>query len=137
MYSSRNEFAGPVAFPGFATPFTELPFQEMCGGFNGRSLGGDLFEGLFGNAFPFVQDNTENVVKVIELYDLEDQDVEVNLENGMVEIKGEYSKDIDATRIYHKFEIPEGKLVKSATFLKDPSGNKLVILFTDNEGTRD
>lgn len=91
------------------------------------------FGGLFDQVFSFAHDDTESVVKVIELHDLEKQDIDVSQNGDLITVQGEYSSEIDATRIFEQFVVPKGKQVKTTQFIKNSGGNKLVILFEDRD----
>lgn len=88
----------------------------------------------------FVVEDDSNVVRVIELYDLEKQDVDVTVEDRTITVKGEYGTDLDATRVYEQFPEPEGMYLKSTHFVKRGGSNKLVLIFdqvSDEDGIRD
>lgn len=104
------------------TPWTDFPKFDF-----------DLsFSKIFDNAFP-LNPQPSDVVKVIDLYDLEKNDVEVFTDGNVVTVKGEYSSDIDATRVYERFYLPEGKEIATTKFVRGSAGNKLVIVFQDTE----
>lgn len=114
--------------PGHGSVLTEMkmPFPD--------------FSGMFDQVFSINSTNDSDVVKVIDLFDLEKQDVTVEVENRIVTVKGEYSSDIDATRVYEEFPEPEGMYLRSSQFVKRGGMNKLVLIFdevNDEEGNRD
>lgn len=107
------------------TPWSDFPkFDLVDFGLN--------FNKIFENAFP-INPQESDVVKVIELFDLEKNDVEVHTDNNVVTVKGEYSSDVDATRVYERFHLPEGKEIATTKFVRNSAGNKLVIVFQDTE----
>jgi hypothetical protein len=99
------------------------------------------FSGLFDQAFSIQKTNDSDVVKVIDLFNLEKQDVTVEVdENHIVTVKGEYSLEFDATRVFEQFPEPEGMYLRSSHFVKRDGMNKLVLIFdevSDEEGNRD
>jgi HSP20 family molecular chaperone IbpA len=105
--------------PGYGRAWTSAPMPQFPD-----------FTGLFDGVFEFVDDDS-SVVRVFNVFDLEKQDIEVSINGDMVTVKGEYSADLGATRIYEQFQLPEGKQIKTTQFIKNATNNKLVILFED------
>jgi hypothetical protein len=85
-----------------------------------------MFDFTFG--LPTSQDS--DVVRVVDLFDLERSDVDVTRERDIVTVKGEYGADLDATRVFEQFRIPDGLDIKRVHFVKRSEGmNRLVFVF--------
>jgi hypothetical protein len=117
-YGFDMELFHPIPGHGSTLQEMRMPFPD--------------FGNMFDQIFSIQQTNDVDVVKVIDLHDIGKREVDVTVdENRIVTVKGEYSSDLDATRVFEQFPEPEGMYLKKTYFVKRNGCNKLVLIFDE------